>query len=196
MNPAKVLLVALLAGSLSIGIALYSQQWLGDRDGTGPLALGAPEFGGDGAINSLPDLRLTNLEGREVASNEWAGHVVVLSYWATWSPPCLRDIPLLAAAQREYGEGRLKVVGIAIDDPAEVARFADERPMGYEVVLGGLDEIELSRRLGNRTGGLPYTVVFDAIGRRVYDQIGLLNGARLREVLDSLMPPRNGATAS
>ena len=68
--------------------------------------------------------------------------------------------------------------------------------MGYEVVLGGLDEIELSRRLGNRTGGLPYTVVFDAIGRRVYDHIGLLDGERLREVLDSLMPPREASTAA
>jgi thiol-disulfide isomerase/thioredoxin len=196
MNPVKVLVVALLAGSLSIGIALYSQRWFSTGGGVGPIALPMQETTGHGAVRSLPELRLTNLEGREVASSEWAGHVVVLNYWASWSPPCLRDIPLLAAAQREYGEGRLKVIGIAIDDPAEVARFVEEHPIGYEVVLGGVDEIDLSRRLGNRTGGLPYTVVFDAIGRRVHDQIGLINGERLREVLDSLMPPRNTTTAS
>lgn len=196
MNPAKVLVVALLAGSLSIGIALYSQRWLGGEDGTGgTIATGLHKRKGRDSIDSLPDLRLPDLDGRQVASNGWAGHVVVLNYWATWSPPSLRGIGMLAAAQAEYGEGRLKVIGIAIDEPGEVARFAAERPLGYQVVLGGLEEAEQSRLLGNRTGGLPFTVVFDAIGRRVYDHQGLIDGPRLREVLDSLMPPRREDTA-
>ncbi len=195
MNPAKVLLVALLAGSLSIGIALYSQQWMGDGDGRSTAAA-LPQSNGHSAIETLPDLRLQDLDGREVASNGWAGHVVVLHYWATWCPPCLRSIPVLTDAQREFGEGRLKVIGIAIDDPAEVARFAEQQPLGYEVLLGGLDEIDLARRLGNRTDGLPYTVVFDAVGRRVYDRMGVLDDERLRKVLDALLPARGVGTTA
>jgi thiol-disulfide isomerase/thioredoxin len=182
VNPAKVLVVSLLAGTLSIGIALYGERWLAERD---HASLSSEPH--HGRVESLPDLRLPDTDGREVRSNGWAGKVVVINFWATWCPPCLREMPMLSELQRGFDEGRLQVVGIAIDDPDMVQRFLDEHSVSYPILLGDADTVALSKRLGNRTSGLPFTVVFDPIGRRVYSHTGEITAAEIRaEVLPLL----------
>jgi thiol-disulfide isomerase/thioredoxin len=185
LNPAKVLLVTLLAGSLSIGIALYGERWLAERgDRPGP-ARGQH-------VTSLPDLRLPDLDGHAVASNSWAGKVVLLNYWATWCTPCLREMPMLAQLQRRFGDGELQVVGIAIDAPDMVRRFVDDNGVDYQILLGDTESIELSKRLGNRTSGLPFTVVFDAFGRRVFSQAGELSADQIRTHILPLLEAEAG----
>jgi thiol-disulfide isomerase/thioredoxin len=174
VNPAKVLVVTVLAGALSIGAALFGERWFAQQD----IHLGAgPE---DGRIATLPDLRLPNLAGQEIASNAWAGKVVIVNFWATWCPPCLREMPILNELQKGVGSGQLRVVGIAIDAPDAVRRFLAENQVDYEILLGDAATVTLSRRLGNRTGGLPFTVVFDPLGRRVYSHVGELTTADVR----------------
>ncbi|MCG6941537.1 MAG: TlpA family protein disulfide reductase [Thiohalocapsa sp.] len=187
MNPAKVLVVTILAGTLSIGAALFGERWFARHD---------LDFGGgrqdDGRIATLPDLRLPDLSGQEVASNAWAGKVVVLNFWASWCPSCLKEMPMLDELQRGVDPGRLKVVGVAIDAPDEVQRFLGENRVDYQIVLGGADTVELSRRLGNRTSGLPFTVVFDALGRRVYSHTGEITPADVRERILPLLQAEPG----
>jgi len=167
--------VTLLAGTLSIGIALYGERWLADHAAVGIT----PNRAGD-SINSLPDIRLQDTAGREITSNSWAGKVVVLNYWATWCPPCLREMPMLAQLQQGYDTGRLQVVGVAIDDADSVRRFLDENQVDYQILLGDVASVELSKRLGNRTGGLPFTVVFDRVGRLVFSHNGEIGAVDIR----------------
>lgn len=187
MNPAKVMLVTILAGTLSIGIALYSERWLAQHESGGNVA----SHRGD-SIDSLPDIRLADTDGREVASNSWGGKVVVLNYWATWCPTCLREMPMLTHLQESADPGRLQVVGIAIDDPDSVRRFLEEQPVGYQILLGDADSVDLSKRLGNRTSGLPFTVVFDRIGRRVFSHTGEISAAEARDLVMPLLGPESG----
>lgn len=184
MNAGKVLAVTVLAGTLSIGIALVSERLVQRDDGVLPDATTDTE----GQYSMLPDLRLPDLTGREVASPAWAGRVVVLHYWASWCAPCQRDMALLATEQQARGQGALQVVGIAIDDPAEVAAFAAGRAPGFPLLLGGFAAIDTAHRLGNRTDALPFTVIFDPRGRRVFSHTGELGEARLRANLDPLFP--------
>jgi len=176
MNPAKVLLVTILAGTLSIGIALFGERWLADQD----LSTKVARHRGD-SMNSLPDIRLPDPDGREVASANWAGKVVVLNYWATWCSPCLREMPMLVQLQESANTGRLQVVGIAIDDGESVRQFLQEQSVNYQILLGNADSVELSKRLGNRTSGLPFTVVFDRVGRRIFSQTGEISAAQIRD---------------
>jgi thiol-disulfide isomerase/thioredoxin len=187
VNPAKVLVVTVLAGSLSIGLALFGERWLSPPD----AASGGPRHS-PGTLASLPDIRLRDLAGREVASNAWAGKVVIINYWATWCPPCLREMPMLARLQEGVDKGQLQVIGIAIDEPSAVRRFIEENAVGYPILLGGADAIELSRQLGNRTGGLPFTVVFDSSGRRVFSQTGELTAERIRQAILPLVATKTG----
>ncbi|MCU0835368.1 MAG: TlpA family protein disulfide reductase [Chromatiaceae bacterium] len=185
MTAGKILLATILAGTLSIGFAVLSQRWLGEgQDVPAALALKRPT--GD-RLDRLPAFRLPDLTGAELDSGAWDGKAVVLNFWATWCPPCLREIPLLAEVQRAHPD-ELQVVGIAIDIREEVARFLAEHPVGYPILIGGVEAVEMSRRLGNRLQGLPFTVVFDRSGKRVYSQIGELTETILTRELTPLLP--------
>jgi thiol-disulfide isomerase/thioredoxin len=187
VNAAKVLAVTVLAGSVSIGLALFGERWL-DPGEHAPerRTLGTPS----GIVDTLPDLRLPTLDGREVSSNSWAGKVVVLNFWATWCPPCLREMPLLEQWQQTYGNQGLQVVGIAIDRSEAVSAFLDQQPVTYPILLGELETVALSMGLGNRTGGLPFTVVFSPGGRRVFAQTGELDNAILEAEVRPLLRDR------
>lgn len=183
MNAAKVLAVTVLAGSVSIGLALFGERWLevGDTQAEPPRR-GTHQ----GMLESLPDLRLRTLDGRELSSSTWAGKVLVLNFWATWCPPCLREMPLLDEWQQTYGNQGLQIVGIAIDRAEEVADYLEDHAVSYPILIGNRDSVELSRKLGNRTGGLPFTVGFDPLGQRIFSHTGEVNA----ELLKTEVKPR------
>ncbi|WP_462319885.1 TlpA family protein disulfide reductase [Halochromatium sp.] len=183
MNAAKVLAVTLLAGSVSIGLALFGERWLqvGDSS-TEPPRRGAQQ----GTLETLPDFRLPTVNGRELSSNAWAGKVLVLNFWATWCPPCLREMPLLDEWQQTYGNQGLQIVGIAIDRAEEVADFLEDNPVSYPILLGDRDSVELSHKLGNRTSGLPFTVGFDPLGQRIFSHTGEIDA----DLLETEVKPR------
>ena len=185
MTAGKIVLATIIAGTLSTGFAILSQHWLGEGQGAAPAR--SFQRATSDRLDRLPSFRLPDLSGGELDSGTWGGKVVVLNFWATWCPPCLREIPLLAEAQRAHPD-RLQVVGIAIDTPEEVARFLAEHPLGYPVLLGGTEAVEMSRRLGNRLQGLPFTAVFDRSGKRVYAQVGEITQATLTRELAALLP--------
>lgn len=189
MTTGKVVLATILAGAISIGFAIFGQQWLGDGK---TLNIRMPNFGqmDNDQLHSLPDFRLPDLEGREVPSTEWAGKVVVLNFWATWCPPCLREMPIFAEAQSTYGH--LQVVGIAIDAVDDVAQLLSQHPVNYPILIGGTEAIEMSRRLGNRLQGLPFTVIFDSQGKRTHTQIGEVTRASLERQIAPLLPKSAG----
>jgi thiol-disulfide isomerase/thioredoxin len=188
----RVVLVTILAGTLSIGFAVFGQRWLGEGEGID--LKGVLQRPGADRLNSLPELRLPDLQGREIASDAWTGKVVVLNFWATWCPPCVREMPLFDELQQAHPD-TLQVVGIAIDDPAAVVAFLAENPVGYPILLGDADAVEMSRRLGNRLQGLPFTVVFDRFGKRMHAQIGEVTRASLAREVEPLLPKRPSQTA-
>ena len=185
MTTGKVILVTVLAGAISIVSAIFGQRWLGDGK---PLEIVLPRLidHGSDRLDSLPELRLPDTEGREVASSAWAGKVLIVNFWATWCPPCLREMPLFMEAQA--ANERLQVVGIAIDSKESVQGFLAEHPVNYPILLGDIQTIELSRRLGNRLQGLPFTVIFDNLGKRTYSQVGEVTRTTLDKQLTPLLP--------
>jgi thiol-disulfide isomerase/thioredoxin len=186
MTTGKVVLVTVLAGAISIGLAVLGQRWLDESKG---FALQLPKSLVDKGdrLEVLPEFRLPDTGGVEVSSKAWAGKVLVLNFWATWCPPCLREMPLLTEVQQAHGDESLQVVGIAIDEPGSVQRFLADNPVGYPVLLGDTDAIEMSRRLGNRLQGLPFTAIFDRAGRRVHAQVGEVTRTSLSEHLEPLL---------
>lgn len=178
MNVVKVIAATVLAGGLSIGVALFGQRWLESH----PHLLPGPVTPVSRAV-ILPDLRFVTVEGQEVRSSNWAGRTVILSYWASWCVPCVRQLELLDERQTHYGNGRLQVVGIAIDRPEEVRALLAERAFSFPIVLGGAVEILQTQRFGNHVQGLPFLAVFDPLGRQVFGWTGELDPGRLDEVL-------------
>ena len=187
MKAGKVILATVLAGASSILIAVLGQTWWGDDKAFNLSLPGLPKSPQD-PLRHLPAFSLSDLDGQEIASSAWAGKVVVLNFWATWCPTCLAGIPFLQAAQAQGAA--VQVVGIAIDTQEEVARYLANNPVNYLMLLGGVEAVAMSHRLGNRLEGLPFTVIFDSQGRWVHAHQGEVTQASLGEKLAPLIPAR------
>jgi thiol-disulfide isomerase/thioredoxin len=128
-----------------------------------------------------------DLEGKPHRLAEWRGKVLVCNFWATWCAPCREEIPLLVAAHRNYATLGAEVVGIAIDNGAKVREFSTSFGISYPVLLAEADGLDLMRKLGNSSGGLPYTVVANRQGVPVYRKLGALKAGELEAILDPLV---------
>jgi thiol-disulfide isomerase/thioredoxin len=173
-------LIGVLAALATVGVHQY---------------LAPPEGERATAAQRLPAFALPGLDGSERRSAEWAGKVLVVNFWATWCPPCLREIPAFTQLQASYGERGVQFVGIAIDDADEVRDFAARQPLNYPILLGGLKGDALSRQLGIRMGSLPYTVVFDAKGEMRARRLGEYKRDDLEKVLIGLVGDGSGPAA-
>lgn len=118
---------------------------------------------------------------------QWRGKVVVLNFWAPWCPPCREEIPDFIKLQDKYGERGLVFIGMALDEKIKVQAFADEMGVNYPVLLGEMEAVDLARKIGNRLGGLPFTVVIDRGGRIVASEVGGLTMARLEKIVLPLL---------
>lgn len=145
----------LLTGGVGAAAALAGGGLAWWRLRPGAVAEGAPE-GFWTSTFETPD-------GAQLAMSRFRGRLLLLNFWATWCPPCIDELPLLDAFQREQA-GRWNVVGLAIDQPGAVRQFLGRTPVGFPVGMAGLGGTELGKSLGNQGGGLPFTVVFGPDG--------------------------------
>ncbi len=120
----------------------------------------------------VPEFSLLGLDGVREKNSQWIGKVQVINFWATWCPPCKREIPALIELQNDYRNFNLQVIGIARDDKDAVMQFVNEAGINYPILLGDDDVIEVAELLGNDLGVLPYTVITDQAGNIAFIKYG------------------------
>lgn len=118
--------------------------------------------------------QFVQLNGAMLATASLKGKPLVLNFWATWCPPCVEELPLLNAFFSENGAKGWQVLGLAVDQVAPVTRFLTQSPLAFPVALAGFPGIDVSKSLGNLTGGLPFTVVFGSAGTVLHRKMGKL----------------------
>ena len=111
---------------------------------------------------------LKGLDGAHLSSQELAGKVVLLNFWATWCGPCKEEMPSLARLQSQFDPAQVRVVTVTTDlYPQGIKQFLDHLGIDLPVLFD--EDQELSRRFMVR--GLPTTVLIgqdgQAIGRAV-----------------------------
>jgi peroxiredoxin len=136
-----------------------------------------------------PDLALTGPDGKQHRLSDYHGRRIVLNFWASWCVPCLTEMSDLDAAQRKFGDQGAIVLGIAMDDPANVRTFLAAHPVDYPVLIGQLDEPSTSLRLGDSDEVLPFSVLLDANGRILATRRGVLDGQQLTDWLSAATAP-------
>jgi thiol-disulfide isomerase/thioredoxin len=147
----------------------------------GALALQARTGAADLLSSQLPDLT-----GRMRRVAEWQGRALLCNFWATWCAPCREEVPLLVAAKEKLPPHGTEIVGIGIDSASNIREFATKYRINYPLLVGEATALTLLRNLGNRTGGLPYTVGLDRYGAIAERRLGALKETELRQVLASL----------
>lgn len=109
-----------------------------------------------------PTFTLPDLDEEPRSITEWDGELIVLNFWATWCPPCVKEIPVFTALQDDYADQGVQFIGVAIDRLEDAREFYDELDMNYPSLYGVQEAMDINEAYGNELGTLPYTVI---IGR-------------------------------
>ncbi|MFO1450386.1 MAG: TlpA disulfide reductase family protein [Opitutaceae bacterium] len=129
--------------------------------------------------------RLKDLAGRDVTLSQFRGKVVVLDFWATWCPPCRREMPDYIALQKKYGERGLVIVGISLDaqGPGVVKTFTESLGVNYVIVMGDSDIAE-----AYQVEAMPTTFLIDREGHVRHRKVGSLQDVAAYEAqIESLL---------
>jgi len=151
-------------------------------------------------ISTVPLYQATfnDLAGLAVALEQLKGKVAVVNFWATWCPPCRKEIPDLVEAHARYRERGVAFLGIAVEDNRELVQdFSRTYGINYPLVAGKEQGIALMQALGNQAAGLPFTLVLDAQGNIVAAKRGAMNATRLEQALQTaLASPEQSSEAT
>lgn len=152
------------------------RTWITAAAGVGAAAAGLGTWAWrSGRLDRGPDLwslELDTPDGGRLALASLRGQPLVINFWATWCPPCIREMPAIDRFYRDFQGRGWQVLGIAADNSAAVQKFLAATPVAFKIAVAGFPGVELSRTLGNLSGGLPFTVVFDRAGGVVHRHMG------------------------
>ncbi|SDE50578.1 redoxin domain-containing protein [Rhodospira trueperi] len=142
--------------------------------------------GGRGAVTLLTTMERTphnaavrgapfkDEQGRTVSLEDFRGKVVVLNFWATWCPPCVREMPGLDQLQASLGGPHFAVVAVSTDRMTmrDVKEFADDQGW-LNLPLYHDSDKALSEAM--QVGGLPTSFILDGTGRLIGQHVGMID---------------------
>ena len=139
----------------------------------------------DGAAAAFPstDFTMYKPDGTPLKLSDLAGQPIVLTFWATWCPPCRAELPDFQAAYETYGD-RVTFVMLNVSESIETAQafFAEN---GYTFPLYADLDDDASNAYG--VTGIPTTIMYDAAGNILDSHIGMIDGNTLTEGINKLL---------
>ncbi len=153
-----------------------------------PVAGGVPALLARSALpvlGKVPAWTLRDVDGREVKSSDFKGKVVVIDFWATWCPPCRKEIPDYIALQKKYAERGLVILGFSMDEgPAsDVKAFGVKMKVNYPLLMA---DGAVAEAFGG-IEGLPTAFVIDREGNIRHRKVGLSDPAAYEKLIASLL---------
>ncbi len=136
-----------------------------------------------------PAFTLETVDGKKVSLSDFKGKGVIINFWATWCPPCRREIPDMIELQKAYS-GKFTFIGIAVNDkPENVAAYVKEKGINYPVAMG--DEkvvIDYGKFLeGGQMRGIPTSFVINPKGEIVTAFVGARDKHAFESVIQRIV---------
>ena len=125
---------------------------------------------------------LTDLNGKSWTLKDLKGQVVMVNFWATWCPPCQKEMPDLEALYNQYKDAGFVILAISQDDEtdeAKVAPFIAEHKVTYPIFL------DPTAKMGKlfEVNGIPKSFVYDRNGKLVAQSIDMRTRRQFEEML-------------
>jgi thiol-disulfide isomerase/thioredoxin len=175
-------LVLVVAGASGFGL---QRHFMSAEQQNLPVVM--PEKTADIVGTQRPEFAMKDIENKVRNIKEWDGEVVLVNFWATWCPPCKKEIPAFMELQTEYKDKGFNIIGIAIDDEDAVKDYVDTMGMNYTIIAAELEAMELSRRMGNRVNALPFSVFIGRDGKIAFTRAGELSKQDTEHVIQKLL---------
>lgn len=140
----------------------------------------------DDLVETVPQFSLTSVrDGSTVTNRDFRGQAMVITFFATWCPPCRQEVPTLIALQNKYGAQNFSVLGISVDqgDSRTVRNFMMELGINYQVVMSDRDT---PKNFGN-VFGIPTTFLVDRRGNIVQRYDGYVDIRVLERELQAIL---------
>ena len=174
-----------IGGGLALIFFLVGGTGLGGSlDGTGVFdSSGRTGVQGIPDPPKAPDFALKRLNGETFRLSEHRGTVVVINFWATWCPPCRKEVPDFVDLQKSMKDYVL-FVGVSLDKGGaeKVRAFTEKFGVNYPVVI---DDGTAAKKYGP-IPVIPTSFIVDLKGRVRLRSVGLLTKEKLRPVLRTL----------
>ena len=133
----------------------------------------------DDAMRQNIEFTLTDLQGKVWRLQDLRGKVVLVNFWATWCPPCRKEMPDIQALYDKYKDQGFVVLAISDEDVAKVQPFITEKKIGYPVLL------DPGRKVNEafRVEGIPKSFVYDREGKLVAQSIDMRTRSQFQAML-------------
>jgi peroxiredoxin len=137
------------------------------------------KLGDKARIRGNTDFTLFDTDERTWHLKGLGGKVVLVNFWATWCPPCQREIPAFQAMYNRFADQGLLILAITGEDGAAVKRYLADHPVPFSVLLDPNDNTQKQFLVD----GLPHSILYNREGKMVAQIPGPLTS---RQLLDTI----------
>lgn len=182
--------VAVLAAALGFG--LYKFAVAPSLESQLPAPTPPVQHPAIRSVDTLPEFSLRDRTGHMVSIHSWPGKSLIVNFWATWCPPCRKEIPLLMETQKARAQDGFQVVGVAVDVRENVLKYADEIKLDYPLLIGEQDGLDALMAFGVESAAFPITVFTDQQRRIVATYPGEITAEKMTVFLDAVTRVNRG----
>lgn len=135
------------------------------------------------AVNDLFVTSLADSAGNRQSLMQWKGKTLLVNFWATWCNPCVEEMPELSALQNIALKKNIQIIGIGIDSATNISEFLLKHKVNYPIYIADTQGVELARKFGNESGGLPFSILIEPNGQIKKSYLGRLKLDELKRDL-------------
>jgi peroxiredoxin len=159
-------------------LARYEHMQVGLSDPQYAAALA--RLDADDRARSEANFTLADLQAKKWTLKSLRGKVVLVNFWATWCPPCRKEIPDLDALYQRFKDDGLVILAISDEEAGKVKPFVTERKVSYPVLLDAGGSVNKLFRVE----GIPKTFLFNREGKLVAQSIDMRTRKQFLEMLE------------
>ncbi|WP_042348687.1 peroxiredoxin family protein [Bacillus massiliigorillae] len=128
-----------------------------------------------------PNFTLENLKGEKVSLSDYKGQTVIVNFWATWCPPCRKEMPDLEKLYQQ-NNSNVEILAVNTDTNNDVASFVKSMNLTFPILLDHQADVSGQYDIIS----FPTTYIIDKKGVIVKKQIGELSFERLNEMMSEI----------
>jgi thiol-disulfide isomerase/thioredoxin len=144
---------------------------------------------------SAPSAKIRSLTAKQIRAlvDDSKGKVVVVNFWASWCPPCVREFPAIIKVYEQYHDKGLNVFAVSMnapDETADIEQFVQTYKPRFPIFLADTQDKTFNESVLEKwSGEMPMTLVFDTDGKQVLAHKAEITYKELSSKVESLLPP-------